>query len=345
MLSDAIPRPPIRITQRDIDRFAEMSQMEASLRDDGFHLIAGVDEAGRGPLAGPVVAAACILPEGEAFYGLNDSKKMTEKRREALFHEIRDRARAWSVAMVTNLDIDRFNILEATKEAMRQALRGLREKPDAALIDAVALEGFDYPVIAEIHGDARCNAIAAASVLAKVTRDAMMKSWDTVYPVYGFSSHKGYGTKEHMEALRRYGPCPIHRASFIGSILEDRKEKMTSFDRGKYIECRVAEDLIAKGHTILEHRYAIHRIGEVDFITSHRGVISIVECKGRGPSTSVFGGADGSLRSDQAGRIRRVAEAWLQANSLTETPVEFWFAAVDMDESGRTACIHYTPIE
>ncbi len=345
MVSDHIPKPAIRITQRDIDRYEEMAKMEDRLRGEGFHHIAGVDEAGRGPLAGPVVAAACILPEGETFYGLNDSKKMTEKRREALYYEIRERALAWSVAMVTNLEIDRVNILEATKEAMKQALRSLREKPDVALIDAVVLTGLDFPVIAETRGDARCNAIAAASVLAKVTRDQMMKNWDAVYPAYGFASHKGYGTKEHMEAIRHHGPCPIHRMSFLGSILESQRLIDSSYGRGQQVEWKVAEDLISKGHTILEHRYAIHQIGEIDFITSRQGVISVVECKGRGPRSESFGGAEQALQNEQLTRIRRVASEWLQSHEASDHQVEIILAAVDTDCSGDVIGIRYFPIE
>lgn len=332
---------PIRITQRDIDRYEEMSKYESMLRRDGYRLIAGVDEAGRGPLAGPVVAAACILPEGETFYGLNDSKKLTEKRREALYGDIRRRAVAWSVAMVTHDVIDRINILEATKEAMKQALRGLPVKPDVAVIDAVALKGLDYPVMVETRGDARINAIAAASVLAKVSRDHMMLNWDAVYPEYGFAGHKGYGTKEHMDAIRLYGPSPIHRMSFLGNILKDVSDEKV--DRGIYIEYCVAADLMSKGHQILEHRYAVPPFGEIDFITSRGGVICMIECKGRGPSSSYFGGADEAFSASQIERIRTVATHWLAEHCQTGADVEMWFAAVDINHAGDIMDIRYMP--
>ncbi len=341
MDSDGKAQRTIRITERDIERYEKMAQYEARLREDGYSLIAGVDEAGRGPLAGPVVAAACILPEGEMFYGLNDSKKMTEKRREALYVDLRRRALAWSVALVSNREIDRVNILEATKEAMIQALRSLPVKPDVALIDAVALEGLDYPVVAEKRGDARINAIAAASVLAKVTRDRMMKNWDIVYPVYGFLSHKGYGTKEHTDAIRLHGPCPIHRISFLGNILKDHD---VNFDRGAHIEHQVAEDLIARGHTILEHRYAIRQVGEVDFITLFKGEIYAIECKGRGPSSSAYGGVDETLSVEQTERIRLVVAQWLVEKNLKDAAVEMLFAAVDTDCSGDVMNIRYLPL-
>ena len=209
----------IRITARDIERYERMAAFEMSLRKEGYSFIAGVDEAGRGPLAGPVVAAACILPRDINFYGLNDSKKMTLKRREALSAMIREQAVCWSVAMVDQGEIDRVNILEATKEAMRRALLELSRTPEIALIDAVSLRGFHYPVRAIVKGDAEHNVIAAASVLAKVARDQMMLEWDEQYPEYGFASHKGYGTPAHREAIRRLGPCPIHRLSFLSNVL------------------------------------------------------------------------------------------------------------------------------
>lgn len=342
MSHDAKPQRPIRISQRDIDRFEEMAKYESKLREDGYSMIAGVDEAGRGPLAGPVVAAACILPEGETFYGLNDSKKLTERRREALYSEIRRRAVAWAVAMVSNHEIDRINILEATKEAMRQALRSLPTGPDIAVTDAVALKGLDdYPVLVEKRGDARINAVAAASVLAKVTRDHMMMSWNAVYPVYGFSSHKGYGTREHMDAIRVHGPSPIHRMSFLGNILNDPRKAY--FDRGVHIEHSVADDLIARGHTILEHRYAVQQIGEIDFITSLKDTIYVIECKGRGPSSLSFGGVDETLVTGQTERIRSVALQWLEEQDQMEAQVEMLFAAVDTGRSGEIINIRYMP--
>lgn len=212
-------KPGIRITERDRERFRAMGLFEQELREEGFLAIAGVDEAGRGPLAGPVVAAACILPQGVTFYGLNDSKKMTEKRRDYLYELLRGKASAWSIAMVDQGEIDRTDILSATREAMRRALLELPLTPDLALVDAVPIPGLPFPVREEIRGDARHNVIAAASVLAKVARDRMMVNWHEEYPEYGFDSHKGYGTAAHIEVIRRLGPCPIHRRTFLRSIL------------------------------------------------------------------------------------------------------------------------------
>jgi|LFRM01.2.fsa_nt_gb ribonuclease HII len=337
-------RPGIRITQRDIDRFEAMSVLEKDLCSQGYIAIAGVDEAGRGPLAGPVVAAACILPPGITLYGLNDSKKMTEKRREALFEDIKEKALAWSVAMVSNQEIDRVNILNATREAMRRALADLPHKPDIALIDAMTLEGFDYPILAEVKGDARHNVIAAASVLAKVTRDHMMVNWDKVYPVYGFASHKGYGTTAHIESIKESGPCQLHRMSFLSRIAGKAEAAYKTVERGVHVEQMVAQDLIAKGHTILEHRFAIQGIGEIDFITSHGDRLFVIECKGRSPGNDTYGDVEHALGENQISRIRKVASAWLQGQETqSDKIIEFVYAPVELDHGGHICSIKYLP--
>lgn len=189
--------------------------LEKQYTDLGYHAICGVDEAGRGPLCGPVVAAACILPMNVQIDGLNDSKKLTEKKREALFDVIMDKAVACSVASASVEEIDAFNILEATLLAMRRAIAGLSVPADMALIDGNIDRDFPLPAKAIIHGDATSPSIAAASILAKVTRDRMCVDLDAQYPMYGILKNKGYGSKEHMDALRKYGPSPIHRKKFI----------------------------------------------------------------------------------------------------------------------------------
>lgn len=189
--------------------------IENELRAQGFTAICGVDEAGRGPLCGPVVAAACILPEGYIPEGINDSKKLTEKKREKLFDIICENAVAYCIAEASVEEIDRLNILEADLLAMRRAIEGLSLKADYALIDGNIARGFSIPAKAVIHGDAISPSIAAASILAKVTRDRLCLELDREYPQYGIAKHKGYGTKMHMDALRHYGPSPIHRKQFI----------------------------------------------------------------------------------------------------------------------------------
>ena len=181
----------------------------------GYKVICGIDEAGRGPLCGPVVAAACILPDGLYIEGLNDSKKLTEKKREKLFDIIKESALAYCIAEASVEEIDTLNILEADLLAMRRAIDGLSIKPDLALIDGNIARDFQIDAVPVIKGDAISMNIAAASILAKVTRDRMCADLDAQYPDYGIAKHKGYGTKAHMDALRQYGPSPIHRKQFV----------------------------------------------------------------------------------------------------------------------------------
>ena len=198
------------------DQMEEMNlyKYEEELYDNDYKLICGVDEAGRGPLAGPVVVAACILPPFLRIKGINDSKKLTEKKREELYKIIIKEALAYKIVFVSEEDVDTLNIYQATKKGMLEAISSLDTKPDYCLIDAMSLSELDMPHQSIIHGDARCASIAAASILAKVTRDHYMEKMDIKYPNYGFKKHKGYGTKLHLEALEKYGPCSIHRKTY-----------------------------------------------------------------------------------------------------------------------------------
>ena len=189
--------------------------IEQSLLDKGYTYVCGVDEAGRGPLCGPVVAAACILPVGLYIEGLNDSKKLSPKKRKLVFEEIKKHAIAYCIAEASVEEIDALNILEADMLAMKRAVEGLSVKADFAIIDGNVSRGFNIPTMTVIKGDATSPSIAAASILAKVTRDEMCEQMDKDYPQYGIGKHKGYGTKQHMDALRKYGPSPIHRKKFI----------------------------------------------------------------------------------------------------------------------------------
>lgn len=182
--------------------------------------ICGIDEAGRGPLSGPVVAGAVVLPKDCEILFLNDSKKLSEKKRELLFTEIKEKAIAYGVGIVSPARIDEINILQATYEAMRMAVAQLCVTPDILLNDAVTIPGIELMQIPIIKGDAKSVSIAAASILAKVTRDHMMVEYDAIYPEYGFAKHKGYGTAAHIQALKTYGPCPIHRRSFIKNFVQ-----------------------------------------------------------------------------------------------------------------------------
>lgn len=212
--------------EKELARLAAMHEYENAHADVRF--IAGIDEAGRGPLAGPVVAACCILPKDAVILYLNDSKKVTALRREAMLPEIKEKAIAYGIGIIDEKRIDEINILQADYEAMRIALqqtsamlqaKGLADAPGLLLDDAVTIPGVDIPQESIIKGDAKSVSIAAASILAKVTRDHLMEEYDALYPEYGFARNKGYGTKEHIEALKRLGPCPIHRRSFIGHFV------------------------------------------------------------------------------------------------------------------------------
>lgn len=197
--------------------------IENEYREKGFNIICGVDEAGRGPLAGPVYAAAVILPSDCVIEGLNDSKKLTEKKREALFDEIKDKALAYGIASADEKEIDEINILNATFLAMKRAINSLSVKPDLALIDGNQKPHTDIEEVTVIKGDAKSMSIAAASVLAKVSRDRFMLEMAEKYPQYEFARHKGYGTKLHYEKIAQYGVCDIHRRTFLKKILGEQK--------------------------------------------------------------------------------------------------------------------------
>lgn len=210
------------------DQKMNLYEFEEKLYDDGYHQICGVDEAGRGPLAGPVVVAACILPPFLRIEGINDSKQLSAKKRSELFKIIIKNAIDYKIVFVSEKDVDELNIYQATKKGMLEAIQGLSIKPDYVLIDAMPLGELQIPHDSIIHGDARCASVAAASILAKVTRDEYMEKMDIKYPNYGFKKHKGYGTKAHMEALEKYGPCEIHRKTF--APVSKYYSKQISFD-------------------------------------------------------------------------------------------------------------------
>lgn len=208
------------------ERFYELQAYERQLQESGIRIIAGVDEAGRGPLAGPVAAGCVIFKSDGPFPEADDSKKLSEKKREALYDEITDKALAWGVGLSDSQLIDEVNILEATyiamKRAVEDACKKIQVSPEMVLIDHVRLPEFPYPQMPITHGDALSVTIASASILAKVTRDRLMNEYAIQYPEYGFDKHKGYGTKQHYDAIRTYGLTPIHRKSFLKKILEER---------------------------------------------------------------------------------------------------------------------------
>lgn len=218
--------------EKELERLTELKKVEEELYSQkNLKAIAGIDEAGRGPLAGPVVVACALMPRNSMIEGVNDSKKISEKKRERLYDEITNEAISYGIGIINQTEIDELNILQATKKGLTEAIKDMEqklkdspeveiEKPDAILVDALTkidTDGIPYKSI--IHGDAVSYSIACASIIAKVTRDRIMRQWDEIYPQYGFGKHKGYGTAAHIAAIKEYGPCPLHRASFIKNFV------------------------------------------------------------------------------------------------------------------------------
>jgi ribonuclease HII len=255
-------------------------------QNDNYLFICGVDEAGRGPLAGPVAAGAVILPKDCEILYLNDSKKLSESRREELYLEIQEKAVAWAVGLSGPQRIDEINILQATYEAMRSAIGQLSPAPDLLLNDAVRIPNLAIEQRPIIKGDAKSLSIAAASVMAKVTRDHIMYEYDKIYPEYGFAKNKGYGTADHIEALKKFGPTPIHRRSFIGHFVgeENKTKELPQGENksalGRKMEEKAAFYLAEKGFQILEHNFKCD-MGEIDLIAEERGSLVFAEVKYR----------------------------------------------------------------
>lgn len=202
--------------EKEEARLIKLKEMEKEFLDKGIKYIAGIDEAGRGPLAGPVVVASVILDPNSMIEGINDSKKISENKREKLYDVITQEAISYGVGIVYQDEIDEINILQATKKGLTMAIQQMEIKPNIILVDALnEIDTLGIPYQSIIKGDAKCYSIAAASIIAKVTRDRIMREWDKIYPQYGFASHKGYGTAKHIAAIKEYGPCPLHRRTFI----------------------------------------------------------------------------------------------------------------------------------
>ena len=206
--------------EKEEQRLLLLKEKENELRKKGFQYICGIDEAGRGPLAGPVVIASVIMPADSMIEGVNDSKKISEKKREKIYDQILEEAISYGVAIIGQDEIDEINILNATKKGLTVSLQELSQRPDLILVDALnGIDTMGIPYDSIIKGDAKCYSIAAASIVAKVTRDRIMREWDKVYPEYGFEKHKGYGTAAHIAAIREHGLCPIHRRSFTKNFV------------------------------------------------------------------------------------------------------------------------------
>ena len=207
--------------EKEIERLNLLKEVENKLyANENINYICGIDEAGRGPLAGPVVVGAVIMPKNSFIEGVNDSKKISEKKREKIYEQIIEEAISYSVGIVDQNKIDEINILNATKLGLKIAVEGLKTRPDVIMVDALNnIDTCGIPYISVVKGDAKNYCIAAASIIAKVTRDRIMRQWDEVYPIYGFAKHKGYGTAEHIRIIKENGPCLLHRKTFIKNFI------------------------------------------------------------------------------------------------------------------------------
>lgn len=332
-----------RITQKDRQRYVELQQVENALHAQGFHHIAGVDEAGRGPLAGPVVTAACILDPQIAILGLNDSKKLSEKKRTYLAEEIKQKALAWQISAISAEKIDAINILEATKKSMTEAVRQLSLTPDMVLIDAVHLPELTYPQRALIGGDARVNAIAAASILAKTERDQMMREYAEMYPAYHFEKNKGYGTKEHYRAIAEQGLCPIHRLTFLKKLQAGQSQDGGSRHKGFAAEARVADHLREQGFTILERNFLLPPFGEIDLIARRQDILYVVEVKAR--RTASPDEVAEAITPQKIAKMRLLADYYAQSRGYDGLTIMLLGACCQLDQQDQVRHIHFYTID
>lgn len=336
----------LRITERDRARFLCMNKTEEAFRREGYRFIAGVDEAGRGPLAGPVCAAACILDPDRPILGLNDSKKLSPGRRELLAAEIKEKALAWQVAYSSCLEIDKVNILQATKSAMISAIGQLQPAADLLLLDAVRLDQLPLIQRSIIRGDAEVNAIAAASILAKTERDHYMEVLAEEFPQYGFEKHKGYGTRAHYEALEKYGPCPEHRLSFLSKLCFGTSEN-SALHVGHEAEAKVARHLEEQGYRILEQNFCLPGFAEIDLIAVKNNTLYIIEVKARRGSELVSA-EEAALRAidrQKIQKIRQLGTYYAQSRGYHDSLCLLLAAACTLDEERNVQSIHFSEIE
>ena len=286
--------------------------------------MAGIDEAGRGPLAGPVVAAALIFPAAcDMLAGVNDSKKLTARQRETLYDDVLKQALASGIGVVEASEIDRINILQATYKAMRQALGRLRHQIDHILVDGRALPGSIYPQTAIVGGDRTCYSIAAASIVAKVFRDRLMRQLDEVFPNYGFAQHKGYGTARHLAAIALYKPCPVHRLTFQGvrEHLPDFSGTVSTKETGRWGEHLAAYYLFRHGWRIRQRNYRAGVFGEIDIIAQKGRALAFIEVKTA--RVGNFGPPETWVDQRKATQLGQIAEAWLAEQPEEEYECRF----------------------
>lgn len=336
-----MPKVGSKAYAKAVERYALMSEEEGKLRAEGYQAIAGLDEAGRGPLAGPVCAAACILDPERLIIGLNDSKKLSPKQRLELYPEIIDKAVAYSICWRSAEEIDAINILEASRAAMQEALDQLQPPADFALLDAMHLKHTTIAQRALIQGDAKANCIAAASILAKVSRDRYMEQLDQDYPGYGFATHKGYGTAAHYAALEQLGPSPEHRLTFLKKLRLGRSDSSdSSRARGLHFEGEVAEHLRQQGFTILCRNYALLPYGEVDLIAKRGETAFIIEVKTRSKDPAGQA-AYRAFDAQKQRRIRRLGQYYLDSHGHSYEQLRVLLAAVELGPADELLHIRY----
>ena len=318
--------------QQELARLEEILTYERGLWEAGYDLIAGIDEVGRGPLAGPVVAAAVILPKECKIEGVNDSKKLSAKKREELYDIILEKAVSYGIGVVSNERIDEINILQATYEAMREALSQLKPKADYILADAVTIPMVSTPQRGIIKGDAKSMSIGAASIVAKVYRDRLMEAYEEVYPGYGFVSNKGYGAAEHIEGLKKQGPTPIHRKTFLKNLLP--QEGDTTTDKGHRGEALAAKQMEKMGYEILERNFHALK-AEIDIIAKKDNTIVFTEVKYR--QSEEMGTPGEAVGYQKQQNIIRAAKVYIAQKCLMEKGYDFRFDVAEvLTQDGKT---------
>ena len=318
--------------QQELARLDEILTYERGLWEAGYDLIAGIDEVGRGPLAGPVVAAAVILPKECKIEGVNDSKKLSAKKREELYDIILEKAVSYGIGVVSNERIDEINILQATYEAMREALSQLKPKADFILADAVTIPMVSTPQRGIIKGDAKSMSIGAASIIAKVYRDRLMEAYEEVYPGYGFASNKGYGAAEHIEGLKKLGPTPIHRKTFLKNLLP--QEGDTATDKGHRGEALAAKQMEKMGYEILERNFHALK-AEIDIIAKKDNTVVFTEVKYR--KNEEMGTPAEAVGYQKQQNIIRAAKVYIAQNCLMEEGYDFRFDVAEiLTQDGKT---------
>ena len=324
---------------------------ETALYRSGYRTVAGVDEAGRGPLAGPVVAGAVVIPPDlrAPWIGrLRDSKQLSPRQRESLYECIRESSAGWAAGVVSNEEVDRLGIASATREAMLRALGGLRSRPDFVLVDGLPVDLDGLPAKALVGGDGRCLSIAAASIVAKVTRDAIMLEEHARYPDYGFDSNKGYPTPAHIELLRRLGPCPIHRRSFTPvheAMSSDANPGVRGTAKTGRIRLGGLGERAARGHleragfTVLDTNFRCPH-GEIDIVARDGDAVVFVEVRTRRGRD--FGSPEESITAAKSRRLIATAQTYLQTRDDLPSHWRIDLVAVDVDSQGRIARIERT---